>query len=421
MDIRILLIELAEKIGLIATAGLICVLVPPLRNRLLGVGGLPRDKIITAVFGMCFAMWGAKLGEWWLGHHMNFRSIGVFMAAVLGGSRVGFITGIGAGAFYIFRVEGSLGVFAFASTVIDGILAGVVVDRAPRWLMGWRAFYTASAIGAMRTLVIGIALTFARPDAPVLSASPAILVEILGNAAGITLFVVVARVVLAREEAAVALIKAEAAADHLSLVALRRRLEPHFLFNALNTLRATIRIDPPRARELVSDLADLYRYLLNHPEDAPLEKEVEHACAFLAIEHARLGQDRLRVVTDIEDEVRLLQVPALLLQPLVENAVNHGIALRESGEVRIHAYRDGQALIVDVEDRGEGERMHDVKDGAGIALATLRERLSRRFDGLATLELLPLENGMRAHVRLPWYEVLAGLDDDPSSKREAAE
>jgi LytS/YehU family sensor histidine kinase len=234
---------------------------------------------------------------------------------------------------------------------------------------------------------------------------PALAVQMFGVASGMTFWIFSARVVLAREEAAIALVEARAAADHLALEALRRRLEPHFLFNALNTLRATIRKDPTRARDLVSDLSDLYRYLLNHPEDAPVSSEVDHACAYLAIEKARLGEGRLEVQTAIDDDVRHARVPALTLQPLVENAVKHGVGAHESGVVRIEARREGRALIVEVHDESEGEHLGKVEAGHGIALKTLRERLTKRFGESATLELVPKERGTIARVTLPWQAV----------------
>jgi LytS/YehU family sensor histidine kinase len=229
--------------------------------------------------------------------------------------------------------------------------------------------------------------------------------QVLASAAGLTIFVVVARVVLSREEAAVALVEARAAANALELAALRSRLEPHFLFNALNTLRATIRTDPRQARELVSDLADLYRYLLNHPEDARLEDEVEHACSYLAIERVRLGRGRLSVETDVAEDVADVRVPALLLQPLVENAVKHGVAAHDGeGMVRVVARRDGQTLRLEVQNVNSGTSLGKVEQGAGIALHTLRERLSKRYTGTASLELVPTGSGMHAVVELPWAE-----------------
>ncbi|HJL50174.1 MAG TPA: hypothetical protein RMG45_30205, partial [Polyangiaceae bacterium LLY-WYZ-15_(1-7)] len=76
MDVRLIIIEIAEKIGLVMTAGLVSVLFPPLRNRLLGLGQ-PRDRFVALLLGYFLAMWGAKMGEWWLGHHVNIHTIGV--------------------------------------------------------------------------------------------------------------------------------------------------------------------------------------------------------------------------------------------------------------------------------------------------------------------------------------------------------
>ncbi|PIP35503.1 MAG: hypothetical protein COX20_10895, partial [Desulfobacterales bacterium CG23_combo_of_CG06-09_8_20_14_all_52_9] len=108
MDFRLVLIELAEKIGLLATAGLVTVLVGPLRGRLLGVGR-PRDRVVAVIFGVALSMWGAKLGQVWLGYHVNTRAIGVLIAAILGGSRAGATAGLLAGLFYVFRVEPDAG------------------------------------------------------------------------------------------------------------------------------------------------------------------------------------------------------------------------------------------------------------------------------------------------------------------------
>jgi LytS/YehU family sensor histidine kinase len=259
------------------------------------------------------------------------------------------------------------------------------------------------AIQAIHLVVVGLALLLIGHAARYLPAWPAHLIKLVVNASGVTLFVVVARLVVAREEAAVALVEARAAADAAALEALRRKLEPHFLFNALNALRATIRRDPPRARELVSDLSDLYRYLLSHPDEASVREEVAHACAYLAIERARLGDERLFVRQHIAPEAAGIRVPALLLQPLVENAVKHGIAPRDgAGEVEVRARLEGELLVLEVEDAADDAGPAAIAEhGAGIALATLRERLAKRFGPRATIVLAPTPRGTIARVSLP--------------------
>jgi LytS/YehU family sensor histidine kinase len=406
-DAATLLIELAEKMGLLAAAALVAVLFPPLRNRLFGLGRR-RDKLAAVALGLGLAAWGAMLGFHVGGEHINVRAIGVLIAAILGGPKAGALAGLGGGLFYAARVDHETAPWVLAASITDGILAGIVAERRPGWFSGWRVFVTSVGIQAIHLIVVGVGLLAVGHAARYLPAWPAHLVKLVVNASGVTLFMVVARLVVSREEQAVALVEARAAADAAALESLRRRLEPHFLFNALNVVRATIRRDPVRARELVSDLADLYRYLLSHPEEAPLEAEVDHACAYLAIERARLGDERLSVDVELAPELASVRVPPLLLQPLVENAVKHGVARRDGpGRVVVRArLEDGgeTALLIEIEDEASGRPVPPVEAGSGIALETLRQRLARRYGGRASLELGSTSRGMRATVRLPLAE-----------------
>jgi len=401
MDPAILLIELAEKMGLLAAAALVAVLIPPLRNRLLGVGRR-RDKLAAVALGLGLAAWGAMLGLDVGGEHVNVRAIGVLIAAILGGWKAGALAGLGGGLFYAALVDAETAPWVLAASITDGVLAGIVAERRPEWFTGWRVFVTSLAIQTIHLVVVGVGLLAVGHAARYLPAWPAHLVKLFVNASGVTLFVVVARLVVSREEQAVALVEARAAADAAALESLRRRLEPHFLFNALNVVRATIRRDPMRARDLLTDLADLYRYLLSHPEEAALSAEVDHAQAYLAIERARLGDERLEVTVDVPEDVGSLPVPPLLLQPLVENAVKHGVSRRDGpGRVTLRARLEGEDLCIEIEDEASGRSMPPVETGSGIALDTLRRRLARRYGGAASLELNPTEHGMRAIVRLP--------------------
>ncbi len=409
------LIELAEKMSLLAAAALVAVLFPPLRDRVLGVGR-PRDEAAAVVLGLAMSIWGASASVSVLGESMNFRAIGVLIAAILGGLKAGALAGLGGGLYYAALVDEATAPWVLFASIADGVIAGLVAERAPRYFHGARAFVTASAIQSVHVGLVALGLVLVGHADRYVPAWPAHIAKVLINAAGLTLFVTVARVVVAREENAVALATARAAADAAALEALRRRLEPHFLFNALNTLRATIRRDPTRARELVSDLADLYRYLLSHPEDATLREEIEHACAYLAIERARLG-DALLVEVAVDDACAAQRIPALLLQPLVENAVGHGVSSRDGpGKVRISARREEGELMIEVEDFPSGEPRTLARSGTGTALATLRSRLSTKYAGRASIELVSSEPGTRAVVRIPWDGV---ADWSPSATETA--
>lgn len=404
------LVELAEKMGLLAAAALFAVLLPPLRNRLLGVGQRA-DKLVAVILGVVLSMWGAQLGLFVRGEHVNLRAAGILIAAILGGWKAGGLTGFAGGVFYALQRDAQTAPWVAAASVIDGLLAGLIAERWPRWVQGPRLFLSAIAAQTTHLLIVGTGLLAVGHAARYAPALPATVVQLVVNAAGATLFMLVAHLVIAREEGAVALMQARVAAEQASLEALRRRLEPHFLFNALTAIRATIRRDPAAARELVSDLADLYRYLLSHPEDAPVRAEIEHACAYLAIERARLGEGRLRIELDAPEELTGYRVPALLLQPLVENAVRHGIARRRGeGVIRIRIHRDHRDLVVEVEDEVPGsldaELLPATEVGSGIALATLRARLKGRFKDKASLELEANTEGATARVRLPLASVI---------------
>lgn len=421
MSFAELLVALAEKMSLLAAAALVAVLFPPLRNRILGVGRRA-DKLAGLVLGVGLSVWGSILGIHAFGDNIDVRAIGIFIAAILGGRKAGITAGLVGGLYAAMHADAQSAPWIVMASVIDGLLAGLIANRWPRAFTGWRTFVTALGIQAVHLVALGVALLLVGHWHQYIPAWPAHVVKLLVNAAGLTLFVVVARLVVTREEAAVALVAARAAADAAALEALRRKLEPHFLFNALNALRATIRTDPARARELVADLADLYRYLLSHPEDAALRDEIAHAVAYLEIERARLGDERLVVRSEVGKDVGDVRVPALLLQPLVENAVKHGVSQRDgTGEVVLRARSEDGVLVVEVEDATQGERTADAaSDGTGIALATLRERLTKRFGATATLTLETTTSGAIARVRLPLPSPALSPSSSPAhAEREA--
>lgn len=407
MDARDVAILVAEKMGLMATAGLASVLFLPIRNRLLGVQR-PRDHLAVFLLGVALSMWGARLGVEWLDVAVDLRLTGVFIAGLLAGPKTGFITAVVAATIYDYRVAPEAAAAAFLGTVFVGTTVGYLSVHRKRAFEGKREIVTAAGLlflatsfEVIETELFGIGHTH-------LASLPALAFEVAGNTASVFIFHSVTRVILAREEGAVALVEAKAASQAMSLLALRRRLEPHFLFNALNTVRATIRIDAERARDLVASVADLYRYILHHPEDATVVSEVEHACSYLEIENARLGET-LEIEVDVPDDCREIRIPALLLQPIVENAVRHGVGLHENGGViRIEARRDGEFIELRVIDRGRGERVASTQKGAGMALATLRESLKHRYGDEATLEVEIGEGSTIACIRLPIDGMILG-------------
>ena len=147
-------------------------------------------------------------------------------------------------------------------------------------------------------------------------------------------------------------------AREAELRALRAQFRPHFFFNVINSLYALVETDPPRAQEMLDRVSRLMRQTLEVADDdwVPLDWEMGSVKAYLEIERIRLG-DRLEVSIGAEEDVRQADVPPLLLQPLVENAIKHGVASQPGpGSVAVHARRDDRDLVLTVRDSGPGAR-----------------------------------------------------------------
>ncbi len=185
--------------------------------------------------------------------------------------------------------------------------------------------------------------------------------------------------------------------------ALTARIRPHFLFNSMNTLAALIAIDAVRAEQVVEDLSELFRAALKAGEvDIPLEEEIALAQHYLRIEQLRLGE-RLRVEYDLVDLPAKLKVPSLLLQPLVENAVYHGIQpLAAGGTVRLSVKVAAATVKITVENPFD-VRLDKAAStaGNGIALANISARLRLAFGERANLQTHALDGRYVAILTLP--------------------
>lgn len=193
-----------------------------------------------------------------------------------------------------------------------------------------------------------------------------------------------------------------AALSEAELRALRAQVNPHFLFNALNSLRSLINEDPLRARDAVTQLAGILRYSLESGAQptVPLAAELRMVDDYLALEQSRF-ELRLEVFREIDPGALSLPVPPMLVQTLVENAVKYGVS-RESGAnyVALQVTRDvaQSALLIEVRNRGS---LGAGADSTGLGLANARERLSRLFGPGAELSLGTEGKVVRAVVRIP--------------------
>ena len=199
-----------------------------------------------------------------------------------------------------------------------------------------------------------------------------------------------------------------AAAIAARLDALRARMNPHMLFNALNTVASLVRTHPPAAERVVEGLADVLRRTLDRSSEreGTVRDEVEYVRACLALEHERWGE-HLRVSWSVDDSVLERPMPAFVIQPLVENALKHGLGSRiHGGLIRIDVGGDGLGLRVRVEDNGPGFRRNWVE---GQGLGNLRQRLQTMYGGEASLTIVDSRPGSAAVVvRLPGRQSRSG-------------
>ena len=194
--------------------------------------------------------------------------------------------------------------------------------------------------------------------------------------------------------------------------ALRAQISPHFVYNALNTISALIRTDPEEARELLQDFADFTRYSFRTSGMfTSLAEELRNIDRYLTIENARFG-GRLEVRMKIAPEVLSVVVPFLIIQPLVENAVKHGLASKPSGGcVTVIAQDHGTEALISVEDDGIGmdpRRLNDLKSahrtGAHVGLGNINQRMQQVFgsDYAVMVETAP-GAGMKVTLRVPKF------------------
>jgi two-component system, LytTR family, sensor kinase len=184
------------------------------------------------------------------------------------------------------------------------------------------------------------------------------------------------------------------------LDALQSQINPHFLFNTLNSVSSLVRFDPDTARELIVKLASILRRLLNkHDAFVRLSEEVEFIDDYLDIEVVRFGSDKLKVEKELDPDTLDLLVPNMILQPLIENSLKHGLAPKvEGGTIVLRSQLVGDRLALQLEDDGVGmeasaEAQADPNRRPRIGLANVAERMHVLYGDAASLEIRRRSDG----------------------------
>ncbi|MDF2875590.1 MAG: histidine kinase [Sporomusa sp.] len=211
---------------------------------------------------------------------------------------------------------------------------------------------------------------------------------------------------------------------------LRAQIHPHFIFNTLGTIRATIRTEPEKARALIKDLSDIIRrHIRPGKEMNALQEELEFVDSYIRLEQARFG-DRIQIIKVIDPETYRQAVPVFSVQVLVENAVKHGLSpKKDGGIIQIRVIREREAVHISVEDNGVGiskERLArlletqpvpQIAGGIGIGLSNVHARIQRLFGNEFGISIGSNENeGTHVFIRLPWQEV---APDDAAEGRKS--
>ena len=186
--------------------------------------------------------------------------------------------------------------------------------------------------------------------------------------------------------------------------ALQAMIRPHFLFNSMNTIASLTRTDPRRAEEAVEDLSDLMRAnLKDSGERTTLKSELEVAAIYQRIEKLRLG-DRLNVVWDVDKLPMRALIPSLVIQPLLENAIYHGIELLpDGGDVLVTGKRDGDSLLISISNPVAPGAMRDA-DGNKMAMTNIQQRFALAYDTRANVNVQATDNSFTVDLRFPFEE-----------------
>jgi two-component system, LytTR family, sensor kinase len=301
----------------------------------------------------------------------------------------------------------------FASTpLIVGVLTRRFRFERGRWGVAVVAHLVASVAIATATQVVDtIVRLHAHPTQPFLATFMALArAWMLWAVFTYWFFVLLVLVVRHQTTAAARQLRAtqlSAAVASAQLMVLRTQLHPHFLFNALNSISSLIFEQPREAQKMIAQLGELLRATLSDGGQSAwtLRRELELLARYTAIEQIRFG-DRLRVEVECEPATLEALVPTLLLQPIVENAILHGIqSSMYGGTVRIGARRTARWLQLEVDDDGIGLPMGSAngRHHERIGLSNCRERLERQFGGDQALHIAQREpTGTRVSIHIPW-------------------
>jgi len=305
-----------------------------------------KDLAVISIIFTSLAIMATYNGIHYKGSIVNTRIISIVSGGVLFGPVVSIPAGFIAGAHrYFIDPGGMTSIPCFISSVMAGILSGIAHKKIPR---SSRAIWGILIGMISENITIFLIYFISKPTNLAIDIIRSIYLPLIVGQLGIGFMVSIVQVIEKDKKEIEERKKAE-------ITSLQRQINPHFIFNALNTIASFIRFDPQKARELIINLSTYLRHNLEF-NDKPIsiKKEIDQVKSFVEIEKARFGE-KLKVIYDIDDVD--VKIPSLIIQPLVENAIIHGILSKEknkSGQVTVSVKDLGEKVKVSVEDDGVG-------------------------------------------------------------------
>jgi two-component system LytT family sensor kinase len=431
MEQRLILINLMVKLGLAAAIAAGLVRSVEFKSLLFREQRSLRDRIYLVLW-LVVSAWIGKalaLGVWIkFGPANTFTGDLSFETTILLGAIAGRVAGVTGGALLALPTVFSGGWLLLPLNILIGLVAGQLREFTPHHEEIWNfsPFNYLSVLRWFRRteprpsfsdwqmifLVTIVALRFVYSEAgrwlPLYFPHPR-WVDVLVYATSVTVIVIElkiwngVRLQIKLEEQERLLLQAR-------MAALQNQINPHFLFNTLNSVSSLVRIAPDTARELIIKLATILRRLL-HSSDAfvPLQEEIDFIDNYLDIEVVRFGRDKLKVIKELDPVSLDVMVPSMLLQPLVENSIKHGLSSKiDGGSIFLRSHLSDSYVTIEVEDDGVGmgsAQLFEPPTGlgkGGIGMANVAERLKVLYGDTARMTIdSPNGTGTLVRLRLP--------------------
>jgi len=447
MEPRLILIHLLLKLGVATVYASTLVRSLEFKSLLFREERTLRQKIfLTLWFGLpiMLGVWIRIAQKSFLAGDLSFET--TLLLGVIGGRLAGSLGGVMLGAPALLHGEWAALPFYVFTGLLAGQLRAMALDKDDIWsfspfidqsifrlirrnlprprLFDWQIIFFTSVIG-LRFLQTELVRHFPR-SVFALESPGNLWVEVAVYAASV-IAVGIELKIFNSVRIQIKLEEQERLLLHARMEALQNQINPHFLFNTLNSISSLVRFDPERAREVIFKLATILRRLLNTSEAfAPLREEFEFIDNYLDIEVVRFGRDKLRVVKELDPSSLDVVVPSMLLQPLVENSIKHGLSPKvEGGSIFLRSHISGSRLIIEVEDDGVGMGGDQLEEssswsGMGIGMANISERLQVLYGDTARMTIYSREGkGTRIRIRLPLVEATSSVPEGFYAERSS--